>query len=39
MQPARYYRPVARGLEKQIGDKLAELRRRDAAARDDGEAE
>ena len=34
MQPARYYRPVPRGLEKQIGDKLAELRRRDAEARD-----
>ncbi|MDX1593643.1 MAG: replication-associated recombination protein A [Gammaproteobacteria bacterium] len=38
MQPTRYYRPVPRGLEKQIGDKLAELRRRDAAARD-GEEE
>ncbi len=34
MAPTRYYRPVPRGLEKQIGDKLAELRRRDAAARD-----
>jgi putative ATPase len=37
MQPVRYYRPVPRGLEIQIGDKLAELRRRDLAAGDDGE--
>ena len=37
MQPVRYYRPVPRGLEKQIGDKLAELRRRDAEARDNEE--
>ena len=37
MQPVRYYRPVPRGLEKQIGEKLAELRRRDAAAGKDGE--
>ncbi len=34
MQATQYYRPVPRGLEKQIGDKLAELRRRDRAARD-----
>jgi putative ATPase len=32
----RFYEPVPRGLEIKIGDKLAELRRRDAAAREDG---
>jgi len=37
MQPVRYYRPVPRGLEKQIGDKLTELRRRDAEAHGNGE--
>ncbi|HEY5790423.1 MAG TPA: recombination factor protein RarA, partial [Gammaproteobacteria bacterium] len=34
MPEPRYYAPVPRGLERQIGDKLADLRRRDAAARD-----
>ena len=30
MQPARYYHPVARGLEQRIAERLAELRRKDA---------
>ena len=30
-----FYRPAPRGLEIKIGDKLAELRRRNLAARDD----
>ena len=33
----RFYEPVPRGLEIKIGDKLAELRRLDAAAREDGD--
>jgi putative ATPase len=33
----RFYEPAPRGLEIKIGDKLAELRRLDAAAREDGD--
>jgi putative ATPase len=33
MQPVAWYRPTDRGLEARIAEKLAELRRRDAAAR------
>lgn len=33
MPERQYYKPVPRGLEIKIGDKLAELRRRDAEAR------
>ncbi|HVZ43358.1 MAG TPA: replication-associated recombination protein A [Ramlibacter sp.] len=35
MEPPGFYRPTARGLEIRIGEKLAELRARNSAARDD----
>ena len=35
LQGRRFYEPVARGLELRIGERLAELRRRDLAARGD----
>ena len=37
LEDRRFYRPVARGLEAGIADKLQRLRARDAAARGDGE--
>ena len=37
MQPPPFYRPTARGLEAQIADKLAQLRRANSAAADEGD--
>jgi putative ATPase len=36
MKPPEFYRPAPRGLEIKIGEKLAQLRERNAAARDKG---
>jgi putative ATPase len=36
MPVMRYYHPVERGLEQRIAAKLAELRARDAAAKEEG---
>jgi putative ATPase len=36
MRPPEFYRPVERGLEIKIGEKLAQLRERNAAAKDKG---
>jgi putative ATPase len=33
LAPQVFYQPVPRGLEQRIGEKLAELRARDAAAK------
>ena len=38
MAPPRWYRPTERGLEQKIGQKLAELKRRDADARADDDS-
>ncbi len=37
MTPRRYYHPVPRGLERKIGERLAELRRRNSEQPDDSE--
>ncbi|MCZ6762635.1 MAG: recombination factor protein RarA, partial [Gammaproteobacteria bacterium] len=34
MQPQRYYHPVPRGLEIRIGEKLADLRRKNRDQKD-----
>ena len=36
MVPVRFYEPTDRGLESRIGERLAEWRERDAAARKGG---
>ncbi|HKW80036.1 MAG TPA: replication-associated recombination protein A [Casimicrobiaceae bacterium] len=38
MAPPRWYRPTERGLEQKIGQRLAELKRRDADARADDDS-